>query len=325
MPLADVWVQMSREELFVVSDNKEIMQRTKAMKKFAGLFILLAGILWGSLGWFVRKLNEAGLYSMDIVFIRALVTCIFMGVFILFYDRKMFRIRWKDIWCFLGTGLCSIVFFNFCYFQAIALTSLSVAAVLLYTAPSFVMIMSFFLFHEKFNAKKIISLVMTFLGCMLVTGILSEKTAVTGMGFFMGLGAGFGYALYSVFGKFAIQRGYHSFTITFYTFTFATVGSLLFVDMPKIYTALTLDAGRIGLSLLLGIAGTVVPYLTYTLGLKYVENGKASIIASVEPVTATLLGAVLYREKLTLSGVLGVIIVLAALTICNLPEKQKKA
>lgn len=71
------------------------------------------------------------------------------------------------------------------------------------------------------------------------------------------------------------------------------------------------------LILALGVVCTVVPYLLYTLGLVHVENSRASIVASIEPVTATLIGAVVFHEKLSMEGVLGVVLVIAALVICN--------
>ena len=117
------------------------------MKKFAPILILIAGVLWGSMGLFVRTLNAQGLASMEIVGLRATVTVVALFLFLLLFDRKLFKICWKDLWCFLGTGICSIVFFNFCYFKAITLTSLSVAAILLYTAPAIVMVLSYFLFQ----------------------------------------------------------------------------------------------------------------------------------------------------------------------------------
>ena len=80
-------------------------------KKLATVYILLAGILWGCMGLFVRPLDGKGLSSWDIVFIRALGTAVLLGLYILVTDRKRFRIRLKDIWCFLGSGLLSIVFF----------------------------------------------------------------------------------------------------------------------------------------------------------------------------------------------------------------------
>ena len=71
-----------------------------------------------------------------------------------------------------------------------------------------------------------------------------------------------------------------------------------------------------------GLVSTVFPYLAYTLGLEYVENGRASIIASVEPVVATLFGVFVFREKLTLMNLLGMILVLGAIVLCNTKRKE---
>jgi len=291
------------------------------MKKFAPVLIVIAGILWGCIGLFVRPLNEKGLSSMDVVALRAYVTLLAMSIFLLIYDRKLFKIKLKDIWCFLGTGICSILFFNFCYFSCINITSLAVAAILLYTAPAIVMILSFFLFKEKLKAKKIIALIMTFVGCVLVTGVVGQSVPLSGKGILVGLGAGLGYALYSIFSRYAIERGYQSFTITFYTFLFASIGSFFISDFSQVITVATKETGNLLLCLSFGIVCTVLPYLTYTLGLKYVENGKASIIASIEPVTATILGFFVFHEKLSIASIFGVFLVLAALILCNFKEK----
>lgn len=287
------------------------------IKKFAPILILVAGILWGSMGLFVRTLNAQGLASMDIVGLRAVVTAVSMLLFLMIYDRKLFVIRLKDLWCFLGTGICSIVFFNFCYFKAITMTSLSVAAILLYTAPAIVMVLSYFLFREKLTKRKLLALVMTFAGCVLVTGILTETGSVSFGGILVGLGAGLGYALYSIFSRYALEKGYSSLTITFYTFLIAAVASCFLTDMGNVIRVAANGAGSLCFCLAFGVLCTVAPYLTYTLGLQYVENGKASIIASIEPVTATLLGVLIFHEKLTVTGVLGVVLVLVALAICN--------
>lgn len=110
------------------------------------LLVLAAGTMWGCMGLLVRPLNESGLITMDICFLRSIVTFVVMFLGLLAFNRSALRIRMRDIWCFVGTGALSVSFFNFCYFKTITMTSLSVAAVLLYTAPAFVMIMSFFLF-----------------------------------------------------------------------------------------------------------------------------------------------------------------------------------
>lgn len=293
------------------------------MKKFAAIFILIAGMLWGCLGIFVRFLNGYGLFSLDIVFIRSIVTCIVMGLVIFFYNRQLLKIALKDIWCFIGTGILSIVFFNYCYFKAMTVTSLAVAAVLLYTAPAIVMVLSFILFKESLTVKKIISLILTFIGCVLVTGALTDPSQkVSGLGILLGLGAGLGYALYSIFSRYAIEKGYHTMTITFYTFLFASIGTAFFANLPLIATTIQKDGSLLLWCIGMGIAGTVLPYLSYTLGLKYVENGKASIIASIEPVMATVIGILVFQEKLTILNLFGIALVLIALCICNITLKR---
>ena len=287
------------------------------------LLVLLAGILWGCLGLFVRILNESGLVAMDIVFLRALITCIAMALVLLIVDRKAFRIRWKDIWCFLGTGLCSIVFFNFCYFKSIALSSLSVAAILLYTAPAIVMVLSFFLFKEKLNKQKIGALLLTFVGCVLVTGVFSGTDKITLGGILFGLGSGFGYALYSIFSRYALERGYSTYTITFYTFLFAAVGSVFFTKPGEIFAVSVSSQKNLFLCIALGLLGTVIPYLAYTKGLQKMENGTASIIASIEPVTASILGVVVYHEKMGIGNGIGAILVLLALVLCNVKLQKR--
>ncbi|MGN0481921.1 MAG: hypothetical protein ACI4HI_00055 [Lachnospiraceae bacterium] len=83
------------------------------MKKIAPIFILTAGILWGCLGIFVRRFNAHGLVSMDIVGLRAVITCVGLFLILCLYDRTLFKIHWKDLWCFVGTGICSMLFLIF--------------------------------------------------------------------------------------------------------------------------------------------------------------------------------------------------------------------
>lgn len=292
------------------------------MKKPAPFFVLLAGILWGTMGIYVRRLNALGFTTMEIVAVRSVVTAVLLLCILFFYNKEMLKIRLKDIWCFAGTGILSIVFFNYCYFKAITMTSLSVAAVLLYTAPAIVMVLSAFLFREKITIVKMISLAATFAGCVFVTGLAGGAKSLNVAGILAGLGAGFGYALYSIFSRYAIERGYHSLTISFYTFVFASVGVLPLADINIIYDACVKDLGIAGFYLVFALVSTVAPYILYTLGLTGLENSKASIIASIEPVTATVLGIVLFHEKMTIHNVIGILLVLGAIVICNLNSRE---
>lgn len=282
--------------------------------------ILIAGILWGSMGLFVRPLNRKNLSSWDIVFIRAILTTFFMAVLLLKKDINLFRVKLKDIWCFIGTGIFSIVFFNMCYFKEITIAPLSVAAILLYTAPAFVIVLSAICFKENITKYRVVSLLLSFAGLIFVTGVLGSSDRITFKTLMIGLGAGLGYALYSIFSRYALERGYETYTISFYTFLFASLSSAFFarpVEVVRIVTASTAD---IILVIIFALVSTVIPYLTYTTGLKRVENGQASIIASIEPVVASLIGIIWFHEKISLGVLVGIILVLAGIVISNIKK-----
>ena len=129
------------------------------MNKYT-LSILGAGCLWGFMGMFTRHLTDYGFSTQAAVIARCGFASLCFGILLLVRDKKLFRVHLRDIWCFLGLGLCSLLFFTYCYFQCIALTSLSMAAVLLYTAPGIVMLISLFLFREKLTLKTVIGLIL---------------------------------------------------------------------------------------------------------------------------------------------------------------------
>lgn len=285
--------------------------------------ILAAGILWGCMGILVRTMKTCGIEAMEVVAFRAIITALCMLIGMLIFNRKGLKVRFKDLWCFVGTGIVSVVFFNLCYFTCINRTSLSTAAILLYTAPAFVIVMSFFLFKEKIGWKKSIALVMAFAGCVLVSGGFG-KGSLGFEGLLWGLGAGIGYALYSIFGRYAIERGYSSFTITTYTFIFAAVGSVPFVKIMPVAKVLMDNPDKFGVSVILVIMTTVFAYLLYTKGLSGTETGKAAIIASIEPVMATVVGTLLYKEELTWAASLGMLLVLGSTVVCNIGNDVSK-
>lgn len=295
-------------------------------KKLAVFFVLLAGTLWGCIGIFVRRYNEMGLSSMQTVAVRMVIAAVLFSLFVLIYKRRLFIIRLKDIWIFIGSGVISVGLFTYCYFSSIELSSLSVAAVLLYTAPAFVMLFSLIFFKEKMTIPKAISLVLAVLGCAMTTGVIGGALSVTLLGFLFGLGSGICYALYSIFSRFALNRGYEPFTITLYTFLFSAVFCLCVTDVRPVVRVVFADGVSAGYALLFSLVSCVLPYVFYTLGLKYIKSSTASIIATVEPVVATIIGAVVFSEPLNIPfGYLGVALVFLSVVLINikLPSKTK--
>ena len=282
-------------------------------------FVIAAATLWGTIGIFGKKLNAFGFAPSEIVFIRAIGASIILILFLSIKDAKLLKINPRDSLYFVGTGILSFVFFNWCYFIAINKTSLSVAAILLYTAPSIVTIFSTILFKEKMTSKKIMSLMLTFVGCVFVTAFMpGYGPKITATGILAGLGSGLGYALYSIFGRYALKK-YNSLTVTVYTFIFASIGLIPITDFKEMISLFS-NGDVIYYAIALGLFGTALPFLLYTKGLSYLETSKASIIATLEPIVATILGIVLYNEPITLFKIVGIIIVIFAVSI--LREKE---
>jgi drug/metabolite transporter, DME family len=283
------------------------------------ILIAISAIMWGIIAIFVRKLSSLGFTPMEIVTIRVVTALLLLGIIGLLKYPGQMKIHLRDSKYFIGTGIFSIVLFNWCYFSSINQLSLSFAVILLYTAPTFVVVLSYLFLKERMDALKIISVIGTLIGCTLIVGInLKETPSMNLMGILTGLGAGFGYALYTIFGKFALVK-YRPFTVTFYTFLVASITLLLFTDLfEKGSILLTSEVILYGLGL--GLFPTVLAYLFYTKGLEKMEGSKASIIATVEPVAATLLSVFLYKEDFGVLQFIGTAIILLSVILINLPK-----
>lgn len=290
------------------------------MKNKALLAVLAAGAFWGTMGFFARSLYAAGFGPLEVAQTRITTGLVLVGLYILTFNRSQFKIKLKDLWCFLGTGIVSLLLFSTCYFSALNYTSLAVAAILLYTAPFFVMLMSLVLFKEKMNSKKVLALLLAFTGCVLVSGVGGDET-VSWIGILLGLGSGFFYALYSIFGRYAINRGYGAWTMTFYTFLFCSIGCAFLSDWQVIGNSVQADPSILLWVLGLGFVTAFLPYVLYSTGLEHMESSKASILASVEPVVSALFGVFVFHETMTLWGVLGIAMVLAAIVVLNVKKK----
>lgn len=289
------------------------------------LLIILAGIFWGSMGIFVRGLADlAGFTSIQIVSLRLTVAAIIFTLILLRKDSKGFKIALKDIPLFLGLGLFSVLFFAACYFTAIQMMTLSVAAILLYTSPIWVMLMSLLFFREKMTRNKLLALVISFLGCVLVSGIGSGENKVTVIGILIGLGSGIGYGLYSILGTIALRK-YSTYTVTTYTFIIAAVGSLFLCSLPDLLHKITACPRKPYLLIfiiLTGLVTAVIPFLCYTLGLEQIEASRAAILATIEPMVATLIGVIVFHEYMTLMSCMGIVCIITAIVVLNLRLSQ---
>ena len=291
------------------------------------ILVLCAGILWGSIGFFVRKLNELGADTELTAFMRifcawVILIPLLMGMS-LKSGRNYFKISKKGLLqCFI-MGLVTQAFFNLSYSGCINSVGVAMGSVLLYTAPIFVSILSRLLFKEEINARKGISLVINIVGCfIMVTGGDLSVLGVSGIGILLGIGAGFFYAMVTILGKFTSDE-VDPFTMVFYNFLFGWISlALISNPIPKIAAVSDLHFWLLAFGY--GLIPTVGSYLFYMNGISHnVELSRVPVIASVEPIIATIIGLLVFSENITLVNALGLVIVLFSIVLMNSGRKEK--
>ncbi|MGD6902149.1 DMT family transporter [Bacillus infantis] len=288
--------------------------------KFAGVgLVMLAAVCWGVSGGIADILMAKGWDPIVISLYRGAVGFICFLAWLLFH----FRQNWTSsarlfIWSLLaGIGVAGNFAF---YFLSIQASSIAVAATLMYTAPVFVLLISFLFRIERSTWFKWGCIAGVLIGIALLTGVYNTETiSVSFLGAAMGLAAGLSYALF-IFGfKNASSLGKPQ---TALTIAFFSLCLILFLFADKDEAAAVLASSDIGWFLLLGILGAGISFIVYMIGIRKTAPATASVVAMVEPVTASLFGVLLLGDHLTTIQILGMIVILATITTLSVKQSD---
>lgn len=291
------------------------------------LFILpvLSGIMWGSGGIFVRTFTSLGMDNFTMLFTRVVVAVFLLGAGLYLYDRSLLKIRLRDLWIFLGGGILGMFGINLTYNEAIKQGTLALASVLLSMSPLFVLLLSVLFFHEKMTWQKSLCMAVALTGCVLVSGVLENHSgqAVSLSCVLFGVGSAFFYALYSIFSKASMNRGYHPLTVTFYCLLSSMIVLLPGTDWHCIRETLAQGGPWMPWFMLLhSLVTSALPYVCYTLSLSYIDAGIASILAASEPAAAMLFGFLFFQEQPTPLSFLGLILTTAAIVFLSRSQSK---
>ena len=297
-------------------------QKYKLMKKIYLIFPILAGIMFGSGGIFVRTLTENGIDSTTLLFLRYAIALPVILIFILVNDKTLLKPKFTHLNLFIITGL-SIVALNLCYNVAVIRVSLSLAAILLSSAPVFVIIFAYIFFREKITSQKVISIILVIVGCTLTTGLLEGNIANVSMtGILWGAGSAVFWAIYTLASKKALEVGEHTYTILFYSLILIVIVLLPFTSFSQITAFINMDIIINTIFLILhSLLTFAIPYILLTESLNYVDSGISSILTSgAEPLAALVWGIIIYDEIPSLLMLVGIILTISALAILSKSE-----
>lgn len=279
------------------------------------LAIIAAGSIWGSGTIIIRYLQHYGLEAMTIAFVRSLGAWALMLGWMLLRQRSDLKIARRDLPAILAMALAGPAMSQPLFIRCVTLTSVAVATILNYTSPVFASIIARIAYGEMFTTRKIVALIMTFLGLGFVAdawkSVLAGGAGITPASLAMGLGSGFCYALYTVALK-SIASRYHPMTIQVWNmgiglpvlFLYALLDGFGSVDLaPQVWWLIALNS----------LGPGFVAFLLFTWGMNRVQASHAPLLASAEPITASFLGLLILKEKLTASQYLGITLMLGGI------------
>ena len=293
------------------------------MKMRAFVYIIVAGILWGTSGIFVHFLTPYGFSSVQMTAVRGLVSFIGMAIYALLINKSLFRFKLKDIAFFIPIGVTLFTTAAF-YYASMTMTSVSTAVVLMYMAPVYVMVFSVLFLGEGFSPLKLASIAAMLVGCALVSGIIGGISFDV-LGIVLGILAGVSYATYNVVTKVALKKGINAVTATVYSFLVMAIVAIS-ASKPHVIVEKAIDNPFPVIPLLigLGIVTFVIPYFLYTLAMRDLPAGTASALGIVEPMAATVFSVIFLDEKLGWLPAIGIVLILAAVFALGKAEDTKK-
>ncbi|WP_292887245.1 DMT family transporter [Methanobrevibacter sp. UBA212] len=294
------------------------------MRRIYLILPILAGIMFGSSGIFVRTLTQNGIGPTTLLFLRFSIAIVPILIAIVATDKNLFKIELKDIPLFLVCSLC-IIGLNLCYNHSMNTVPLSLAAVLLSIAPIYVLIIAYFIFGEKITSKKLICMILAISGCVLMTGILENDLGNLPLfGILSGIGAGLFWAVYLMASKKSIENGKHTFTILFYSIIFISIALIPFTDFGEISGFVSINPAMTIIFLILhSTFSFALPYIFSTISLNYMDSGTSSIFLSgAEPFAALIFGFLIYSEIPTPLMFCGFILTIIAMMMLSKDDNK---
>jgi drug/metabolite transporter (DMT)-like permease len=290
----------------------------------------------------------AAILSTTAIFIRYLTQTYHIPALVLAFWRDGFvaltllvilrllspRLLWVDrkhLLFLIAYGLV-LSLFNSLWTISVALNGAAIATVLVYCSAGFTALLGWWLLKEHLDWAKLLAVALSLAGCVLVSGALDAAAwGANLLGIFTGIVSGLGYAIYTLMGRSASQRGLNPWTITFYAFVFATAFLLAFnlLSGGILPGTASTPAGLFwlgnalpgwGILFLLAAGPTVAGFGLYNVSLGYLPSSIANLILTLEPVFTTLIAYILLSERLNGVQIFGSLMTLAGVVFLRVYE-----
>lgn len=282
------------------------------------VLIILAALGFAALPIFIKYGYNVGLTTEIMLFLRFLIAS-FILIFIMFVSRKK-RINTNKSYLPILV-VQGLVFFgsSYCYMLSIKYMSASVTNILLYTYPLIVVLMATMIFKEKISLVKAITLLISFLGCLMVIDIINTSTQqISMLGVSYGIGSAIFYAIYNINGQY-LSKTVEPVTISTYTSVVCLLATTVVYPPVDVFAGHSHQAMWI-VGLGTAIFCTIIPLFCYQKGLSFLGASQASILSTIEPVIATVLAFLILGETLSTIQLSGAFLIILGVLLLKLDK-----
>lgn len=290
------------------------------LKKDPRLSFAASMVIFGTIGLFVRNIPVS---SGELALYRAVLASVMLGAYLLLTKQALPLGKIRRALPLLILSGIAMGFNWILLFEAYKYTTVSVATLSYYFAPVIVTVACPILFREKLGPRQWLCFAMATLGIVLITGLGDLQPGSDHLtGILFGLGAACLYATVMLLNK-AI-RGVEGIQRTFIQFLAAAAVLLPYVLMTGGIHLTALDGKGWAFLLIVGLVHTGITYCLYFSTLKALPGQKAAILSYIDPLVAVLVSVLVLGEDMTLTQIIGGLLILGFTLWNELAPPQKQ-
>jgi len=284
-------------------------------------FVTLAAVLWGISGSSAKFLFQSGISPFQLVQLRLVISTGILFLCLLIRNASLLKISPKDILYFLIFGTIGMAGVQFTYLFAISRINVAAAILLQYMAPIFIALHSVIFMHDKLKRSTVLALVGAIFGCYMVVGAYNLDLLTMNLaGIISGLLSAVTFAWYSIHGEYGMRR-YNPWTVLFFALLFgAMVWNILHPPLESFMHAYS--PVQWGWILYIGVMGTLLPFGLYLEGINLIRSTRASITATLEPITAGVISYIFLNEIMGSLQITGGMIVIVSIIVLQFNQEQ---
>lgn len=288
------------------------------------ILVIIAAVFWGYMGVPTKNLGDSNFDAFSVSFFRTSIAAVFYFLYCLKQGPSLLKADKKGVLFFILYGFVGFGVTFISYNISVNYISIALATMFMFTSQIWVVILSYFMFKEKFTFKKVTAIILTLTGCFMMCKIYDPVNLNLNVkGVIFGLISGFTFALQIIFAKINCNK-YNQNTLLAYSFIFASLSFIPFMNIKNTVYILGNSTNIYPIIkdiIIIGVLNTVIANGAYVKSVQYIEVGIASIIASSEIVIASIVAYFVFNQTLDIIQIIGMILILLSVMILEVKKE----